>query len=85
MGPHVPPVFLWHTVADEAVPVENSLMFMTALQRAKVPFEAHLYPDGQHGLSLGDVTTNQYDDQQKPYIQNWINHVEKWLRTYFPL
>ena len=85
VGPHVPPVFLWHTVADEAVPVENSLMFMTALQRAKVPFEAHLYPDGQHGLSLGDVTKNQYDDQQKPYIQNWINHVEKWLRTYFPL
>ena len=29
-----PPVFLWHTQEDKAVPVENSLMFAAALRKA---------------------------------------------------
>lgn len=48
-----PPTFLWHTVADTAVPVENSLMFAAALRRAGVPFALHVYEQGGHGLGLG--------------------------------
>ena len=33
-----PPCFLWHTADDKAVPVENSLMFASALQKAGVLF-----------------------------------------------
>ena len=84
-GPQVPPVFLWHTVADEAVPVENSLLFMQALQRHHVPFEAHLYPDGQHGLSLADPLTSTDDSQLLPHVADWILLAEKWLRKTFPL
>lgn len=47
-----PPCFLWHTVEDELVPVENSLLFATALRRAGAPFELHLYEKGAHGLAL---------------------------------
>lgn len=47
------PCFIWHTVADEAVPVEHSLLFARALRRRKIPFELHLYQDGGHGLGLG--------------------------------
>jgi acetyl esterase/lipase len=48
-----PPCFLWHTVEDKTVPVENSLMFAEALRRAGVPFSLHIYEKGPHGLGLG--------------------------------
>ena len=48
-----PPCFLWHTVEDKAVPVENSLMFAAALRRAGVPASLHTYEKGAHGLGLG--------------------------------
>lgn len=54
--PDTPPTFIWHTAADNAVPVENSLLFASALRRAGVPFDLHIYADGGHGLGLR--TTN---------------------------
>jgi acetyl esterase/lipase len=48
-----PPCFLWHTVEDKSVPVENSLLFATALRRAGVNFSLHVYEKGAHGLGLG--------------------------------
>ena len=47
-----PPCFLWHTVEDAAVPVENSLLFAASLRKFDVPFELHVYPNGRHGLGL---------------------------------
>lgn len=48
-----PPTFLWHTVEDKSVPVENSLLFAAALRRAGVPFSLHIYEKGAHGLGFG--------------------------------
>jgi acetyl esterase/lipase len=45
----IPPVFLWHTVEDTAVPVENSLLFAMQLRKHDMPFEMHIYPDRPHG------------------------------------
>ncbi|MCC6233380.1 MAG: alpha/beta hydrolase [Verrucomicrobiales bacterium] len=49
-----PPTFLWHTVEDGGVPVENSLQFAAALRRAGVPFALHLYERGRHGIGLAN-------------------------------
>lgn len=54
---HVPPTFLWHTHADEAVPVENSLLFASALRKNKIPFELHIFSQGVHGLGLATEET----------------------------
>ena len=48
-----PPCFLWHTWEDKGVKVENSLEFASALQKAGVPFDLHVYQKGAHGLGLG--------------------------------
>jgi acetyl esterase/lipase len=48
-----PPTFLWHTMDDASVPVENSLLFAAALRRNGVPFSLHIYETGAHGLGLG--------------------------------
>jgi acetyl esterase/lipase len=52
--PQTPPTFLWHTVEDSAVPVENSLQFAAALRKAGVPFALHVYEKGRHGIGLVD-------------------------------
>lgn len=60
--PGQPPVFLWHTVEDDAVPVENSLRMLAACKAAGVAVEAHLFPHGHHGLGLAqaDATVSQW-------------------------
>lgn len=55
--PTMPPIFLWSTFDDTAVPVENSLRLLAAFRRWKVSCEAHFFPSGRHGLSLADETT----------------------------
>jgi acetyl esterase/lipase len=47
-----PPCFVWHTWEDPVVPVENSLQFASALRKAGVPFDLHIYEKGRHGLGL---------------------------------
>jgi acetyl esterase/lipase len=48
-----PPCFIWATSEDATVPVENSMLFASALRRAGVPFALHIYEKGPHGLGLG--------------------------------
>ena len=68
------PTFLWHTVTDELVPVENSLQYAAALRRAGVPFELHVYEEGMHGLSTCDhITLDHKRRTPAPDCANWMN------------
>jgi len=49
-----PPCFIWHTAADELVPVDNSLLFADSCRKAGVIFSLHIFSEGPHGLSLAD-------------------------------
>lgn len=55
----VPPSFIWHTVADDFVPAENSMFFARELKKNGVPFEMHLFADGPHGISLATPETSR--------------------------
>ncbi len=81
--PEVPPTFIWHTVADQAVPVENSLMFAMALRKNKVPFEMHLFQTGEHGLSLSNEEVYGPDRQQNivPACQSWVPMMDAWFKN----
>ncbi len=48
-----PPCFLWHTIEDKSVPVENTLLFAAALRRVGGLPSVHIYEKGAHGLGLG--------------------------------
>lgn len=52
--PDMPPVFLWHTRNDNAVPCRNSLELACAMEKAGVDFAMHIYHSGCHGLSTAD-------------------------------
>ena len=47
-----PTTFLFHTTNDQTVPVENSILFYSALRKAGVPAEMHIYERGPHGVGL---------------------------------
>lgn len=79
VGAHTCPAFLWHTVTDDVVPVENSLAMMGALSRAKVPFEAHLFPEGGHGMSVCTEETGSRHD----YNARWVGMCLAWLDRLF--
>ncbi|NEG70518.1 alpha/beta hydrolase [Bifidobacterium choloepi] len=76
-----PPVFVWHTVTDDTVPVENTLQLIAACHAADVPVEAHLYPHGGHGLSLGTIETAWQGNPEavEPCVQSWFSLSIDWL------
>lgn len=75
-----PPAFLWHTVDDGAVPVENSMLFASALRKHGVPFEMHLYPSGPHGYALAAEETRDGNTPNDPHVAGWIDLCAEWLR-----
>ena len=77
-----PTTFLWHTVTDDCVPVENSLLFFNALRKFEIPVEMHLYPVGGHGLSLANEETSHEDGGcvQKE-CQSWMELACKWMQN----
>ena len=51
---NTPPCFLWTTVEDKTVPMENTMLFADALRKNHVPFSLHVYEKGNHGMGLQD-------------------------------
>jgi acetyl esterase/lipase len=47
-----PPTFLVHAYDDDLNPVENTLVYATALRKAGVPAEIHVYAKGGHAFGL---------------------------------
>lgn len=77
-----PPAFIWHTFEDGCVPVENSLLLVSAMRKAGIPVEFHLYPKGGHGLSLAnELTQSPQGEEIEPCCQSWIELVRTWLRN----
>ncbi len=69
---NTPPTFIVQAEDDPVDPVENSLVYFTALKRAGVPVEMHLYAEGGHAFGLRRT--------EHP-ITRWPELVETWLQT----
>ncbi len=74
-----PPTFLWHCSDDGCVPVENSLLYMSALSRNHIPFESHIYDSGGHGLALCDATTATWEGHYQPVAAGWAKLAIDWV------
>ncbi|MBN2222919.1 MAG: alpha/beta hydrolase [Vallitaleaceae bacterium] len=80
----VPPVFIWHTYEDGAVPVENALQFVDALRKHKVSTEVHIFKSGGHGLSLANEETRWMNSGEiQKECQIWIHLSAAWLKSLF--
>jgi acetyl esterase/lipase len=67
-----PPTFLFHTVEDSAVPIENSRLFKAACEKASVPVELVEYEKGRHGVGLGK--------NSKLPLEEWPTKLEAWMK-----
>ena len=74
-----PPTFLWHTMTDNSVPVENSLLFVQQLHRYGVACECHLFESGRHGMS---VATREVDAASRA-VHAWVGLCQTWLTARF--
>lgn len=70
--PQIPPTFLLQAQDDPIDPVENSLVYYSALQKAGVPAEMHIYMKGGHAFGLRAT--------ESP-VKRWPQLVEEWLAT----
>jgi acetyl esterase/lipase len=73
--PDAPPMFLWHTADDEAVPVRHSYLLAQALAGAGVEHELHVFPHGRHGMGLAAGSG-------APAV--WTDLCAEWLRATAP-
>lgn len=74
-----PPVFVWHTMEDRTVPVENTLLLLSALRRAGVACEAHLFEQGVHGTSISTAEVDAADRHRA----RWVTLCLEWLGRTF--
>lgn len=64
-----PPTYLVHAEDDKTVKVQNMLLFATALQKYKVPFDFYLYEKGGHGFGMNNPTSEV----------KWMDLVHEWM------
>lgn len=77
-----PKTFIWHTFEDQGVLMENSLLMVSALRKAGVPTEFHLYPRGEHGLALANHLTEKANGAgvQEECV-SWLQLVHVWIKN----
>ena len=81
-GEHTVPAFLWHTMDDSCVHVENTLRMLTALRRHGVYAEAHLFPHGNHGVGTADRVVYGADAQKLDQrLKSWVDMADSFMKT----
>jgi len=65
------PMFVWHTVEDDIVPEEGSLILGLALARKNVPHRISIFPYGPHGLTLSNEVTAKDEAHLQPMAAFW--------------
>lgn len=81
-----PKAFIWHTYEDKSVPVENSLLLVSALRKQGISTEFHMYQKGSHGLSLANHLTESSDGGAlQAECTSWIGLARIWLESNFEM
>ena len=73
------PLFILHTSNDDVVDVRNSLCLAQRYRENDLPFEMHIYPDGPHGVALGNkITRCNVAKWENPAIAKWVEQAAAW-------
>ena len=80
---NTPRAFIWHTSEDPVVPVQNSLLLVSAMVNEKLPVEFHMFEKGGHGLALANrLTLTSLKTEAQPSAAEWIPLVHIWLEQW---
>ena len=76
-----PSSFIFTTREDMLVPVEHSLQYAAALDKANVDFEMHVFSKGSHGLSLARTFTSSGKAHMvNDEVAQWFDLSIRWLK-----
>lgn len=79
-----PPVFVFTTFDDQLVPVRNTTALLQALEKSGVPFEAHVFYSGAHGLSLAKShTSSGFSGNVNRNVAKWFELSVAFLKEIF--
>ncbi len=82
---NVPPTFIWTTSGDKLVPNQHSSLYAFALAEGNIPYELHVFQDGDHGLATADRASAQALSQVNADVAKWIPLCRDWLVKYFAM
>lgn len=77
---NTPPMFIWTTAGDHLVPAKQSLKLAESLADQGIPYELHIFEEGEHGLSLADQATAGNTSQIMPDAAKWTGLADAWLK-----
>lgn len=80
----MPPTFMWTTLEDRLIDIEDSLDFAKMLSRHKIVYEYHVFEKGNHGLSLGDKSVGYSKETIQEHLNTtkWVDLVLNWLERH---
>lgn len=77
------PCFIFSSRMDDVVPIQNSIDFMSALNKANIAFESHIYGYGPHGFSTADSSVHHPELLICERAANWVTDSIGWLKDMF--
>lgn len=75
-----PPMFLWATARDQLVNPMHTLKMAAALNEYQIPYELHIFEEGEHGMALATMATAAEKSQIDDDVAAWISMADKWLK-----
>ena len=79
-----PPAYIFATGTDQVVPVANSIAYASALWKAGVACELHVFAKGDHGLSTGDkeITDFPWFGEHSEGVTHWVKECILFWRSF---
>lgn len=82
-----PPTFIFGSSEDTRVPIQNSLVYASALAENGVPFEMHVFEKGQHGFSVATNVVCRTEEllSKNRLAAQWTKMCVDWLKNLFEI
>ncbi len=75
-----PPVFMVHAANDSLVPAMHSLIMAKALAKQGIPYELHIFQNGEHGFATGvPGGVGPYRSDKQMNLSCWVDLAANWL------
>jgi acetyl esterase/lipase len=82
VGPHTPPAFVVHTYEDAMVSMEQSLQMVSAMSKADIPVEYHVFTPGAHAAP-NQLISKPTKYGRVPGFYDWFDRCREWLKDRF--
>lgn len=77
---HTPPMFMVHAANDSLVPAVHSVRMVQALMEHNIPYELHIFQNGEHGFATGaPMIGGAYRADKHKACGAWLDLAKVWL------